>query len=108
MLFLGALGGLLELSPPIQSVLGTILAGKWLPYLDIRACSPSNQVLHLSVHGGDNAGLDGNYQLLLIPAVLEDDSKGILDLALYATLPAEEAGHGFRSPEENHRLIDGM
>lgn len=64
----------------------------FLFYLDEGALGAPDELLELLRHRRGDGRLDGDEQVPLGAAVLQDDGEGVLDLALDAALGAEEAG----------------
>lgn len=82
--------------------------GAGLTHLDERAFRSTNELLKLFCHGSSDGRLDSDEQVLLAPAVLQDDSKGVLNFALDVTLCTEESSHGLRPSEESEGLVDAV
>lgn len=72
-----------------------------LSYLDERAFRSPNELLELFCHGGSDGGLDSDKKILLTPTVLQNNGKGVFNLALDVTLGTEEASNRLRPSKES-------
>jgi hypothetical protein len=50
--------------------------------------------------------LDGDEEVLLLAAILQNDSVRVVDIALGAAVGAEETGHRRRSTKQRQGLVD--
>lgn len=62
-------------------------------YLEISAFVTPHEKPELILHVRDDGGLDRDEQILLLARILEDDGKGVVNVALDATIRPQEAGH---------------
>lgn len=75
-------------------------------HLQITPLGPSNQILELVFHVGDDRRLDGDQQVPLTLTILQHDSEGIVNLTVRPTIGPKESSYSLWPAEKRQGLVN--
>ena len=77
-------------------------------YLNERSFRAPDEVLQVVLHDAHHSRLDGDEQVFLLSAVLQDNGEGVVNRAVHTSQCPNECCHGRWSSKQLQALIDGM